>query len=196
MGCGTGAHARQLIEVGFRVDGLDVEERFLEIARGKCPDSRFYLGDMRDFRLAERYDAVVSLFSAIGYVRDEAGLFDAVASMRAHAAPGGVVIIDPWFEPGVLTDGHVMTVTSETDGLAVCRMSRTVVEGSISRLEFEYLIGTADGIERRSEVHELGLFTQAQMEAAFHAAGMSVDRVEDALRTRGMYIGRPLEGRT
>jgi len=194
VGCGTAAHARHLIDAGFEVDGLDIEEEFLAIARQKCPESEFHRGDMRSFRVPRRYDAVVSLFSAIGYVRDEPGLFDAVQSMRTHLAPGGVVIIDPWFEPGVLTDGYVITTTGESEDVSVCRMSRTLVEGSISRLEFEYLIGSPMGIERRSEVHELGLFTQAQMEAAFHAAGMSVERIEGALRTRGMYVGSAVDG--
>ncbi len=68
-------------------------------------------------------------------------------------------------------------------------MSRTVVDGSVSRLEFEYLIGTAAGIERRSVDHELGIFTQRQMEAASRAAGLSVVREPEALRTRGIYVG-------
>jgi|AP95_1055475.scaffolds.fasta_scaffold05648_4 hypothetical protein len=73
--------------------------------------------------------------------------------------------------------------------MTVFRMSRTVLDGDISRLHFEYLIGTADGIERTSEVHELGLFTQEQSEAAFAAAGLTVTRKEKALRTRGIYVG-------
>jgi hypothetical protein len=65
----------------------------------------------------------------------------------------------------------------------VCRMSRTIIDGSVSRLELEYLVGTPAGIERRSETHELGLFTQAQMEAAFRAAHLAVERRPKALRT-------------
>ena len=193
VGCGTGAHARHLSDLGFEVDGLDVDETFVAIARKKCPDSSFSVADMRSFSLTKRYDAVISLFSAIGYVRDEAGLMATVRNMGGHLAPGGVVIVDPWFEPGVLTHGHVTTVVGETDGLSVCRMSRTLVEGDISRLEFEYLIGTPDGIGRRSETHELGLFTQAQMEGAFKAAGLSVERTDGALRARGQYVGSRLE---
>jgi len=36
------------------------------------------------------------------------------------------------------------------------------VEERTSRLEFEYLIGQAEGIRRASEVHELGLFTRSE----------------------------------
>jgi SAM-dependent methyltransferase len=190
VGCGTGAHARALIDAGFAVDGVDLEPTFVEIARGKCPEGRFETGDMMMLDVPRHYDVVTCLFSAIGYVRTESALRAAIDGMRRHLTAGGIVIVDPWFEPGQLTDGWIATVIGEAGGVTVCRMSRTVIEGSVSRLEFEYLIGTPDGMERRSEVHELGLFTQAQMEAAFRNARLTVERRPEALRTRGLYIGR------
>jgi len=189
VGCGTGAHARSLLDLGFKVDGIDLEPGFVEIARRKCPEGSFEGGDMTTFALERRYDVVTCLFSAIGYVLTEAGLQAAIRRMRDHLNPGGVLLVDPWFEPSQLTDGWIPTVAGRWAGLSVTRMSRTVVDGSVSRLEFEYLIGTAAGIERRSEVHELGIFTQEQMEAAFLAAGFWVAREPEALRTRGIYVG-------
>lgn len=190
VGCGTGAHARALIDAGFRVDGVDIEPAFVEIAAARCPEGRFRVADMTALDLPERYDAVTCLFSAIGYVRTPEALTRAVARMAGHLEEGGALVVDPWFEPGQLTHGWITTVLGEGDGVSVCRMSRTVVDGTISRLEFEYLVGTAGGLERRSEVHELGLFTRARMEAAFHGAGLAVERKPEALGTRGLYVGK------
>jgi dTDP-3-amino-3,6-dideoxy-alpha-D-glucopyranose N,N-dimethyltransferase/dTDP-3-amino-3,4,6-trideoxy-alpha-D-glucopyranose N,N-dimethyltransferase len=190
VGCGTGAHARALTDAGYAVDGVDLEPGFVEIARGRCPEGSFVVGDMTCLDLPGRYDVVTSLFSAIGYARTEEALRATLLGMRSHLDPSGIVLVDPWFEPGQLTDGRIMTVMGESTDLTVCRMSRTVIEGRRSRLEFEYLIGTPSGIERRSEVHELGLFTQEQMERAFLAAGLTVERMPEAHRTRGIYVGR------
>ena len=190
VGCGTGSHARALIDAGFRVDGVDIEPAFVAIARAKCPEGRFGVADMATLDLPARYDVVTCLFSAIGYVRTEHALPAATLRMAAHLNPGGLLVIDPWFEPGQLTHGYITTVIGKSEDVTVCRMSRTLVDGPISRLEFEYLIGTAGGIERRSEVHELRLFTQGQMEAAFRDAGLNVERKPEALRTRGLYVGR------
>jgi hypothetical protein len=118
--------------------------------------------------------------------------FSLVLGMRRHLNSRGVVLVDPWFEPGQLSHGWIHATLWSGDDLHVCRMSRTVIEESVSRLEFEYLIGRPQGLERRSEVHELGLFTQTQMEAAFTAAGLSVERKPEVLGTRGIYIGRIL----
>lgn len=189
VGCGTGAHARALIDEGFGVDGVDLEPRFVEIAGARCPEGSFVVGDMTDLRLPGRYDVVTSLFSAIGYARTEEAMTATIRSMRLHLEPSGIVLVDPWFEPGQLRDGWITTVTGKSDDMTVCRMSRTVVDGLTSRLEFEYLIGRPSGIEHRSEVHELRLFTQSQMERAFEAAGLAVERRPEALGTRGIYVG-------
>jgi SAM-dependent methyltransferase len=189
VGCGTGSHARALIDAGFAVDGVDLEPAFVELARAKCPEGEFFVGDMRTLDVPGRYDVVTSLFSAIGYVEDEAGLRRAIAGMRAALNPGGVLIVDPWFEPGQLTHGWISVLVGVAEDVTVCRMARTLVEGTKSRLEFEYLIGRSTGIERRRETHTLGLFTQSQIEAAFTGAGLPVTRKPAALRTRGLYVG-------
>src|SRR5947207_13954595 len=69
VACGTGEHARRLAADGFVVDGLDLDPAFVRIAREKNPAGRFVEADMSDFHLAQRYDAVLCLFSSIGYLR-------------------------------------------------------------------------------------------------------------------------------
>jgi hypothetical protein len=47
------------------------------------------------------------------------------------------------------------------------------VEGRLSRLRFEYLIGRSDGIEHVVESQELGLFTTEEMLDCFAQAGIA-----------------------
>lgn len=190
VACGTGKHAAELTALGFAVDGIDLEPTFIAAAARRCPRGSFWVEDMTDFVLPQRYDAVTCLFSSIGYVVTPERLGQAIACCAAHLAPGGVLIIDPWFEPGELTDRWISMVTGAAEGVSVCRMQQTQLEGAISHLLFEYLIGSPRGIERRSERHSLGLFTREQMEAAFRAAGLSVDWRDAGLRRRGAYVGQ------
>lgn len=190
VACGTGQHARVLADRGFELAGVDIEPAFVEIASKKIPEGSFELGDMTDFDLGREFDAVVCLFSAVGYTRDEDSLRKAVSCMARHVRPGGALIVEPWFQPDQLTSGYIHTEAAQSeDGLHAVRMSRTVVEGAVTRLEFEYLIGSARGLERLSEVHELGNFTRAQMEGAFVDAGLDVELLEGSLRKRGLYVG-------
>lgn len=74
----------------------------------RCPEATFHVGDMRTLDLPERYDVVLCLFSAIGYVRDEEGLRGTIEHLARHLKPEGVLLVDPWFEPGQLTHGPLV----------------------------------------------------------------------------------------
>lgn len=189
VGCGTGEHARFLAAMGFQVDGLDREAAFVERARTKNPEGRFSLADMVDFALESRYDVVTCLFSSIGYVRTVSNLRRTLKLFARHLNTAGLVIVEPWFQPGEMTHGAVYLHTAEQLGLKVCRMSHTEVRGRVSRLQFEYLIGDSGGLKRASEVHELGLFTRAEMQDAFRRAGLSVEYDPEGLSGRGLYVG-------
>src|SRR5688572_19044999 len=87
VGCGTGEHARLLAADGFVVDGLDVEPSFVRIAAGKHPAGRFFEADMSNFHLAQRYDALLCLFSSIGYLRTLDRVRNALRCFHEHLAP-------------------------------------------------------------------------------------------------------------
>lgn len=189
VACGTGEHARYLTEeFGFRVDGLDIEPGFVEASALKVPGGAFYRADMRDFALDTRYDVVTCLFSAIGYVGSRTSLERALHRFRAHVNPGGLVVVEPWFEPGQWQPGRVTQVTVEYDGGLVSRVTHAGQRGNTSLVDFHYLIGTADGVEHRSELHRLRLFSREEMLAAFAAAGLHPEYDPQGLSGRGLYI--------
>ncbi len=94
----TGGHVTFLKE-HYQVEGLDINPRMLRIALQKNPDTNFHQGEMLTFDLKTRFDAIVCLFSSIGYARTRARLRKAVKNMAHHLNPGVVLIIEPWFAP-------------------------------------------------------------------------------------------------
>ena len=190
VACGTGEHARLLAGFGFEVDGLDLSPRFVSIARAKHPAGRFFDADMTHFDLGSRYDAVICMFSSIGYVRTLDGVKMTLACFRDHLAPGGIVVVEPWFGPGALDPSRVAHNAGEANGVRVSRVSRVEVEDRLSRLHFDYEITDATGTRRVSEIHELGLFTDTEMLDAFRDAGLVADYDAQGLTGRGLYVAR------
>jgi SAM-dependent methyltransferase len=191
VGCGTGEHARLLDRGhGFEVDGLDVEEAFVAMAQAKLPGRRVYQGDMTSFVVPGRYDVILCLFSSIGYVRTLANVERTLVRFRDHLTEDGIVVVEPWYSPDEFTGGDVFVKSADADRLKVCRMSWSEVDGRLSRLHFEYLIGRPSGLERASELHELGLFTQAEMVSCFERAGLVADYDPHGLTDRGLYLAR------
>ncbi len=97
---------------------------------------------------------------------------------------------EPWFTPETIKPGRVHVDTVQDAGLTVCRMAHGSVEGRISRIRFEFLIGSPAGIEHAAETHELGLFTHDEMTRAFEAAGFRVEHDPEGITGRGLYLGR------
>jgi SAM-dependent methyltransferase len=191
VGCGTGEHAHLLAEVhGFEVDGLDLSPDFLRIARAKHPAGRFYQADMSRFQLPQRYDAVLCLFSSIGYLKTLDRVAQALGCFRRHLAPEGVVVVEPWFPPGKMQSGVHSERLGEGAGVKVRRVGTTEVDGRVSRVRFDYIIETRDGVRQATEIHELGLFTVDEMLAAFGEAGLSAEHEPEALTGRGLYVAR------
>jgi SAM-dependent methyltransferase len=189
VGCGAGRHAALLTAEGYKVDGLDIESAFVEIARTRCPEGRFFRGDMASFDLGKSYDAVLCLFSSIGYVRTPERLSQAVRSIRRHLAPGGIALVEPWFTPEAFKGGAVYLQTVDREEVKLCRVSRSEVRGRISWLEFQYLVAEPGGIRHLEEVHELGLFTEEEMLEAFQGGGFEeVEYDTEGLTGRGLYL--------
>ena len=185
VGCGTGAHLEQM--TGYEVEGLDLDPEILAVARERLPQVAFHQADMADFDLGKRFDAVVCMFSSIGYVQTKQRLRSALASMARHLEQGGVLVVEPWLTPEVWMDRHIGAVFVDDPELKIARMNVPEREGNLSVIEFQYLVGTPDGIERFSERHELGLFTVEQHLDAFRAAGLDAEYEPEGPMGRGLY---------
>jgi SAM-dependent methyltransferase len=188
VACGTGEHARLLAERGFVVDGLDVDATFVRLARQKHSAGRFFEADMANFQLSARYDVVMCLFSSIGYLRTLDRVFCALKCFREHLAPGGVIIVEPWFAPGVLDEKRVGRNSGEADGIHIVRTSKIELEQRLSRLHFDYEITDAGGTRHATEVHELGLFSNEELLDTFRAVGLLPEYDPKGPADRGLYV--------
>ena len=187
VACGTGVHLHHLAG-RYEVEGLDLDPEMLAVARERLPDATFHQGDMASFDLGKRFDAVVCMFSSIGYVKTEEWLRDAIASMARHLEPGGVLVVEPWLTPDAWSDRHVGAVFVDEPELKIARVNVAEREGTISSFEFQYLVGTPDGVQHFSERHELGLFTVEQQLEAFRAAGLEAEHDPEGPMGRGLYV--------
>jgi ubiquinone/menaquinone biosynthesis C-methylase UbiE len=192
VACGTGRHLAYLKE-SFRVEGLDLALGLLEAARERLPEVIFHQADMTDFILGRQFDVVTCLFSSIGYVKTLEALVKTVNGMTSHLAPGGVLLIEPWFTPETWHPGSVHALFIDEPELKIARFNTSGAKGRLSFMDFHYLIGTPQGVEHFTERHELGLFTAPEMQAALAGAGLRSEYDPQGLTGRGLHIGvKPL----
>ena len=196
VGCGTGEHVMHLRARGFVADGLDIDPALLAIAARKVPSAEFFEADMTDFDLGTRYDVVACLFSSIGYLLTMPRVVAALRQFRRHVTSNGMIVIEPWFAPGMLRMGKGSKRQAEVGGTRVERTSETSISGRVSRLVFDYRIESAEGTRHAREVHELGLFTPEEMLAGFQDAGLRAEYDPVGMfDNRGLYIARVVNSR-
>jgi SAM-dependent methyltransferase len=190
VACGTGKHLEIWRDRFDRVAGLDLDAALLEVAAGRVPDVPLHHGDYTDFDLGETFDAVTCLFSSIGYARTPERLDAAVASMARHLAPGGVLVIEPWYRKEMLVPPWVRLHTVERDDVVLARSSVMEVGDTVSDMTMTYLVTTQDGTEHFTERHVMGLFTPEQFEHAVTAAGLGFEWDPEGTHLgRGLAIG-------
>lgn len=191
-GCGSAEHARHL-SAAYRVDGIDLDPAFVDIARRKVPGGHFAVADMRRFELGKRYDVVLSLFSSIGYLTQEDEVVSALRCFASHLADGGLVIVEPWLTPDLWQVGKPwLTPPVDRPDLKICRVNTCGLRGNVSLIHFHYLVARPGGVEYFQEEHALALYTVEQMLACFERAGLRAAYDATGFADRGLYVARPI----
>jgi SAM-dependent methyltransferase len=190
VGCGTGEHLRLLADRFRHAVGLELSASMCDVARAKDPRLVIHRGDMREFDLGRTFAAVCSLTSTVGYMSDVDELALALHAMARHLAPGGVLVVDPYWSPERFLDGHIAHDVVRDGGRTVLRLSHSVRTGRAVRHEAHYLAADPSGIRHFTHVQPLHLFTEAEYLAAFQRAGCPGEhRADAAYPDRGLFVG-------
>ncbi len=205
VGCGTGRHLELLAGEFGSVAGLDLSEVQLAAAAERLgPGIPLYHGDMLALGsvLGARpgagrpasFDVMLCLHSSIAYLAGAEELTTAIGEMAGLLAPGGTLIVEPWLRPDAYRSFGVITYFIDRPDLKVARMCLSDREGDVSVLDMHHLVARPDGIEHYVEEHRLRMFTEAEFERAFRAAGLGARFDPDGIDTvgRGLWVaGKP-----
>ncbi|MCD6528220.1 class I SAM-dependent methyltransferase [bacterium] len=94
VGCGTGEHIFRLEKLGFRCDGLDLSKGMLSIAKQKVKNAQLFLGDMRNFNLGKKYDAIICMFATFNYNLTTKDAIRTLLGFKKHLNDKGIVLLD------------------------------------------------------------------------------------------------------
>lgn len=101
IACGTGIPTFLLLEKGYAVTGLDSSPEMLSVLKKKLGEKnlaekklKIVLADMKNFRLAEKFDAAVSFYDSINYLLTEEDLKSCFRSVFFALREGGIFTFD------------------------------------------------------------------------------------------------------
>jgi SAM-dependent methyltransferase len=211
IGCGTGAHAAELAEIGYEVSGVDMSEGMLEAAesrRSSLPREvgsrlEFFHGDARSVRLNRKFDVVISLFHVMSYQTSNADLAAAFATAREHVTPGGAFIFDCWYGPAVLRQWPSVTEKRlSDDSTEVHRTATPEIHVNENIVDVNYVVvvkdKSTDVSETLRETHRMRYLFTPEIELVLESVGMKLvdsrawmkDSPPDADTWAAVFVGR------
>ncbi|QYO62007.1 class I SAM-dependent DNA methyltransferase [Leptolyngbya sp. 7M] len=187
LGCGTGAHATLLAKAGYQVRGVDLSqemlqkanERRLQLASVLSSKLCFSQGDIRQIRLNQTFDVVLSLFHVISYQTTNADLLAAFQTVKEHLKPGGVFIFDVWYGPAVLSDRPTVRVKRlEDEETLVTRIAEPVMHPNENLVDVKYQIFIkqkyGNTVQELYETHRMRYLFQPEIELLLRCAALEL----------------------
>jgi ubiquinone/menaquinone biosynthesis C-methylase UbiE len=172
VACGWGRHSIALAREGFRVTGVDWSETLLARARKRADAAgvqvEWVRGDMRELPWHGRFDAVLSLYSSLGYFLSDADDLRVLHGAAAALKPGGTFVLETMHRDHIV-GGFAERDWWETDSGATVWVEREfdAVEG-VSREWTRWHQGDRGG----EKYHELRIRTATEWNALLREAGL------------------------
>jgi SAM-dependent methyltransferase len=98
LACGHGRITLALARRGYRMTGLDLSARSLDLAREAAAreglEVEWVHADMREITPGAMFDAIVNVFTSFGYFQEEAENQRVLEGVARALAPGGRFLID------------------------------------------------------------------------------------------------------
>jgi SAM-dependent methyltransferase len=172
VGCGPGRHAHALAARGVEVVGVDISQRFVDLATEHAPaGATFVRGDARALAFADEFDAVISLCQGgFGLVGDDDG---AVLGGMARALKPGAKLAFSAFSAYFLLQ-HL----ESTDTFDAARGVNTEITE----------VRNPQGEPIPAELHT-SVFTPRELTLLCAAHGLEVDHLWSV--TPGSYAANP-----
>jgi SAM-dependent methyltransferase len=196
LGCGSGSHARYLTEFGFRITGLEKSDSMVQLANNKeILNFKAEVADIVDFKLDEKFDAVISLFHVYSYLTSSSDLLNSLTCVNSHLDIGGIFLFDVWFTPAVYNlKPETRCKLMENDVMKVTRISVPEIDyvSSVVSVVFDIFVLDKKSNEYSNiqEIHPMRHFTINELRFICSQKGFEIVAFEEFLS------GEPLSDKT
>ncbi|UAY50695.1 class I SAM-dependent methyltransferase [Ferruginibacter albus] len=187
LGAGTGNHAAILCNDGFTVTGLERSAEMVAKAKEKKIEGFTpVVGDIQDYSIDQKFDAVISLFHVISYLTSNTALIDCFNTTNSHLNKGGVFIFDVWYTPAVYVQGSETRIKKmEDDDIEITRLAQPEAHYNLNVIDVNYEIIIQDKktrlAEQYPEKHPMRHFSIPEINLLALLTGFEVIKTEEFL---------------
>jgi len=187
IGCGTGGHIIPLAKKGIFVKGFDLSKDMIEVARQKILRTKIKhyakveVGNAKTYRDNEKYDLVLSMFAAMGYLTSNQEFFAGLTTAYEHLNENGLFIFDIWFGPAVLSQKPEIRIQEfKKNNFRTIRLVRpelSVIEQVVT-INYKIICFNDNQVyEEVNESHKMRYFFIQELKLFLSQAGLELVKV-------------------
>jgi SAM-dependent methyltransferase len=185
LGCGSGLWARELVDAGYQVLGIDISEAMITLSRKRVPEAEFRVGSLFDAEIPP-CGAVTAVSEVLNYLFDEepGGLAPLFRRVFEALVSGGVFVFDV-LGPGQVPPGaKARGFRVGEDWAVLSEREEDAERGTLERRIVSFR-KVGEHYRRDDEVHRVRLYDPSELAAELGELGFEV-------RTMRAYGDYPL----
>jgi len=131
IGSGYGRHSRTLADQGFKITGIDISKRAIEIAKSKSSEPLYLVGDIRTFESDICFDSAYAHNSTMAYFTDENDFNSALSNVYFLIKRGGLFVFDYFYPTNMLKQEEYERKLHQTkfvSGLTLAKYSKHEID--------------------------------------------------------------------
>src|SRR5271155_1455500 len=171
--CGQGRHSVQLAKRGLQVTGLDLNPEYLELAQQAAAAEKVKLktiaADMREIPFADKFDAIINMYSSFGYLESEADDARVLESVATALKPKGRFFLDMLNREWAVANYIQNDWHTGPDGTLY--IERRDLDLATSRMHVHFTIVDSKGGRRESIGHKIRLYSLTEISRMLAESG-------------------------
>ncbi len=175
LACGHGRHALILAERGYRITGIDLSPRFIEMARAEAQrrkiQAHFEVHDMRELPYQNRFEGIYCYFTSFGYFSNRENA-QVVEQVSAALRKQGRFLLETVNRDFVLHRLEAQARRWEKIDSDFIYLEESSFNARTSRVHTHRII--LDGSARRELDFDLRLYSLSELEELIESNGMKV----------------------
>ena len=187
LGIGTGLFAIPLHEAGFNIEGLEISQVMIDVVGLKAPGLKVHKGDMRDYTIDGRYDAILALSSVLVFVADEQEIKQCLQRCYDHLEPNGILLLELPNHPVEISNSNNSQEIHQNEDQSTIVVIQSAVEGQDWNETWHVFRNNGEGLSHMEAVCQEYLYSPDTLATQLHEIGFSV------IETHGDLLGNDFD---
>lgn len=187
LGIGTGLFAIPLRDAGLNIEGLEISQVMIDVVTQKAPELRVHKGDMRDYTIDRRYDAILALSSVLVFVANEKEIKQCLERCYDHLDPKGILLLElPNHSVEIGQSNNSQEIHQSADQSTIV-VIQSAVEGQDWNETWHLFRHNGVGLSYKEVVCQEFLYSPTMLSTQLQEVGF------DIIETYGDLLGNPFD---